>query len=212
MPDKLIKVKSMLADLEEKPFLESVKECLESEYDPMAIVEACREGMETVGARFASQKYFVSDLICSAVLFNSAMEIIGPSLLEGNDNKNQTKVVFGTVKGDIHDIGKNLVVSMLRCNGFEVHDVGIDTPPEVFVEKVKETGAKIIGLSGLLTVAYPSMSETIEALNEAGLRNDVKVMIGGGMTDERICAQVGADAVGRDAMEAVRITRSFSGE
>jgi methylmalonyl-CoA mutase cobalamin-binding domain/chain len=212
MSEELTRIKNLLADLEEETLMSLIEERVAANEDPMAIVEACREGMEVVGKRFASQEYFVSDLIVSAELFNNIMKIIGPRLTAKSDSELGAKVVFGTVEGDIHDIGKNLVTAMLRCNGFEVYDVGINVPPQVFVDKVKETGARVVGLSGLLTVAYPSMAATIKALAEAGLRDKVKVMVGGGMMDDFVCQQVGADAWGRDAMEAVRLTKSFTGE
>lgn len=210
MSNELARIKNLLGDLEEEPLLALVKERLAANDDPMAIIEACRDGMQVVGERFAAQEYFVSDLIASAELFNEVMNLISPRLPAGGDGVPKTKVVFGTVQGDIHDIGKNIVVSMLRCNGFEVHDVGVDVSPQVFVDKVRETGATVVGLSGLLTVAFPSMKDTIEALKNAGLRDKVKVMIGGGMVNEFVRDMVGADAWGRDAMQAVKLAKSFS--
>ncbi len=208
MSDRLATVRSMLGDLEEDRLLEAVRSCISAGDEPMSIVEACREGMEEVGRRFSEGEYFVSELIVSAELFNSVMALIAPKLSGSADGGAKTKVVIGTVKGDVHDIGKDIVVAMLRCNGFDVYDVGVDATPEAFVEKVKETGARIVGLSGLLTVAFASMEETIKALRAEGL--DARVMIGGGMTDEMVRQKVGADAWGHDAMEAVRLARKFS--
>ena len=208
MSSELVKVKGFLGDLEEDKLLEAVKSCMAAGDDPMAIVEACRCGMEEVGRRFSAEEYFVSELIVSAELFNSVMKVLGPSLAASDDGKPKTKVVIGTVKGDVHDIGKDIVVAMLRCNGFDVYDVGIDAAPQVFVDKVKETGAGIVGLSGLLTVAFGSMETTIKALKDAGLKT--RVMIGGGMTNEMVREKVGADGWGHDAMEAVRMAKSFS--
>jgi methanogenic corrinoid protein MtbC1 len=211
MSSERARIKSLMGDLEEESLLALVKEQLAANDLPMAIIEACREGMQMVGERFARQEYFISELVASSEIFKEVMELIGPGLLTGDDNASKTKVVFGTVQGDIHDIGKNIVVSMLRCNGFEVHDLGVDVPPQVFVNKVRETGAKLVGLSGLLTVAFPSMEATIKALQSAGLRNKTKVMIGGGLTDGFVCDKVGADAWGHDAMEAVKVAKSLSG-
>lgn len=210
MSNDLTGIKKLLSDLEEEPLLALVKERLEANDDPMAIVEACREGMQMVGERFAAQEYFVSELVASAELFNEVMNLIGPRLSEGDDNTPKTKIVFGTVQGDIHDIGKNIVVSMLRCNNFKVYDLGVDVPPKVFVDKVRETGATIIGLSGLLTVAFPTMKDTIDALKNAGLRDKTKVMIGGGLVNDFVRDTVGADAWGHDAMDAVKLAKSFS--
>jgi len=208
MSNELAKIRQLLGDLEEQQLLESVSRALTGGDDPMAIVEACRDGMEEVGRRFTAEEYFVSELIVSAELFNSVMKLIGPRLSAGANGGPKTKVVIGTVKGDVHDIGKDIVVAMLRCNGFEVYDVGVDAAPQVFVDKARETGAKVVGLSGLLTLAFGPMEETVKALKAARL--GAKVMIGGGMTNEMVRDKVGADAWGHDAMEAVRLARSFS--
>jgi methanogenic corrinoid protein MtbC1 len=205
---ELVEVRRLLGELEEDSLLAAVKKSLAAGDDPMSIVEACRAGMEEVGNRFTAGEYFVSELIVSAELFNGVMKVIGPKLSANADSGPRTRVVMGTVKGDVHDIGKDIVVAMLRCNGFEVYDVGIDAAPQVFVDKVRDTGAKIVGLSGLLTLAFGPMEDTVKALKAAGL--NARVMIGGGMTDEMVREKVGADAWGHDAMEAVRLARSFS--
>ena len=208
MSDDLTRITVLLGDLEEDELLETVEESLSGGADPLAVVEACRAGMEVVGKRFSEEEYFVSELICSAELFQSVMEKVTPLLSASDDEGTKTKVVFGTVKDDIHDIGKDIVIAMLRCSGFEVYDLGINVPPEEFVNKVKETDAKIVGMSGLLTIAFSSMEETIKALKNAGL--EVKTMIGGGMTNDLVCEKVGADGWGRDAMEAVNMVKTFS--
>ncbi len=204
----LTRITTLLGDLEEDELLVVVKECLAGGAEPMAVVEACRDGMEVVGKRFSEEEYFVSELICSAELFTSVMDVVTPLLSASDDEGPKTRVVIGTVKDDIHDIGKDIVIAMLRCNGFEVYDLGINVPPQEFVDKVKETGAKIVGMSGLLTIAFSSMEETIKALKEADL--NVKTMIGGGMTNDLVCEKVGADGWGRDAMEAVNLVKSFA--
>lgn len=211
MSDEMTKIKQLLGDLEEEPLLTLVKQRLDAGDEPLALVEACRDGMQIVGERFASKEYFVNDLVISAEIFNGVMDILGPQLAASGDSGPKTRVVVGTAQGDIHDIGKNIVVAMLRCNGFEVYDVGVDVPPQVFVDKVKETGATIVGISGLLTLAFSGMEATIKGLNDAGLRDKVKVLVGGGPVTDAVCEQVGADALGRDAMEAVTLVRSFAG-
>ncbi len=208
MSAELEEVERQLGELEEDKLITAVNKSLSAGDDPMSIVEACRSGMEEVGKRFSAGDYYVSELIVSAELFNNVMKIISPKMSTAADSGPKTKVVFGTVKGDVHDIGKDIVIAMLRCNGFEVYDVGVDAPAQVFVDKVRETGAKIVGLSGLLTIAFSSMEDTINALKAAGL--NTKVMIGGGMTDDMVCEKVGADAWGHNAMEAVRLAREFS--
>ena len=210
MSGELSKIKALMGDLDEEALLTEVKAELSKGTAPMAIVDACRDGMQIVGDRFAAKEYFVSELIVSAEVFNEVMAIIGPKL-QSTDSGPKTKIVFGTVKDDVHDIGKNLVVAMLRCNGFEVYDVGIDAPAEAFVNKVRETGAPVVGMSGLLTVAFASMKNTVDELEKAGLRKKTKVMIGGGMVNDFVCQNVGADAWGRDAMEAVKLAKTLSG-
>ena len=208
MSDDLTHITVALGDLEEDELIEAVEQSLSLGADPLAVVEACRAGMEVVGKRFSEEEYFVSELICSAELFQSVMEKVTPLLSASDDEGPKTKVVIGTVKDDIHDIGKDIVIAMLRCSGYEVYDLGINVPPEEFVNKVKETDAKIVGMSGLLTIAFSSMEETIKALKDAGL--SVKTMIGGGMTNDMVCEKVGADGWGRDAMEAVNLVKTFS--
>ena len=202
-------IEKLLGDLEEDKLLAAVRQAMAAGDDSLSIVEACRGGMEEVGRRFSAGEYFVSELIVSAELFNSVMKVLGPKLAAANGGGPKPKVVMGTVKGDVHDIGKDIVIAMLKCNGFDVYDVGVDAAPQVFVDKVRETGAPVVGLSGLLTVAFGPMEDTIKALKAAGLK--AKVMIGGGMTDEMVREKVGADAWGHDAMAAVRLARSFSG-
>ena len=212
MSDNTRNLAILMADLEEEALLEAVKLQIDDQVDPLAIFDECREGIKIVGERFANGDYFVSDLIFSAEMMNNVLSLLEPLMIsQSTSDKPAIKVVIGTVQGDIHDIGKNLVVSMLRCNGFDVYDVGIDVPPQVFVDKLRETGARVVGLSGLLTVAYPTMKATIEAIAKDGLRDKVKVIIGGGMVDEMICAQVGADAWGRDAIEAVSLINTLLG-
>ena len=204
----LAKINKLLGDLDEQPLLKAVQTSLDAGDNPLAIVEACRGGMEEVGRRFSEGEYFVSELIVSAELFNGVLKVIGPKLTAVQDTGPKTKVVIGTVKGDVHDIGKDIVVAMLRCNGFEVYDVGVDAPAQKFVDKARETGAPVVGLSGLLTVAFDPMRDTINAIRAAGLK--AKIMIGGGVTNEMVRDAVGADAWGKDAVAAVRLAKSLS--
>lgn len=201
-----------IADLKEEEALKIVKERLDAGEDPLKILEDARLGLEIVGKRFARGEYFIPDLIYSGEIMSQITEIVKPKIGEvQREAKKLGKVVIGTVAGDIHDIGKNIVVFMLEVNGFEVYDLGVDVPPERFVEKVKETGATILGLSGFLTLAFDSMKRTIEALKEAGLREKVKVMIGGGQVTEEVRKYTGADAYGKDAMAAVTIAKGWVG-
>jgi len=149
--------------------------------------------------------------VYSGEILKSVTELVKPKLSEAGEMKRVGKVVFGTVAGDIHDIGKDIVVFMLDVNGFEVHDLGVDVPAQKFVEKIKETGAPVAGLSGFLTLAFDSMKQTVDAIKAAGLRDKVKVMIGGGQITEEVRNYTGADAYGKDAMAGVTLAKKWAG-
>ncbi len=197
-------IASLIAEMEEERTLAQVRNALESGRDPLSLVEELREGMGVVGKKFEEKEYFLPDLILSAEIFKQAIALIEPHL-QVEDAPSRGSIVIGTVQGDIHDIGKNIVATMLRCSGYEVHDLGVDVAPQSFVEKVRETGSGLLALSGLLTLAFDSMKETVQALEKAGLRNGVKVIIGGGPVNETVVGYSGADAYGKDPAEAVRL-------
>ena len=200
-----------LADLKEQEAIKIVKDRLSAGEDPLKILGDARKGMEIVGSRFASSEYFIPDLVYSGEILKSVTELVKPKLTTTGESKKLGKIVFGTVAGDIHDIGKDIVVFMLDVNGFEVHDLGVDVPVQKFVDKIKETGAPIVGLSGFLTLAFDSMKETVEAIKAAGLRDKVKVMIGGGQITEEVKHYTGADAYGKDAMAGVTLAKKWAG-
>jgi len=210
MPD-MAKIKKALADLEEDLTLRLVKEAMDADVPALEILRWCQEGMLEVGSRFECQDYFVSDLMMSGEIFKQISALLEPELEVGAAQRSG-KVVFGTVKGDIHDIGKDIVVNMLRSANLEVIDLGVDVAPEHFVEALKQSGATILGMSGLLTLAFDSMKATVAALCAAGMRDDVKVMIGGGPVDGNVCKLVGADDWGADAQKAVRLAKNWLGE
>jgi methanogenic corrinoid protein MtbC1 len=200
-----------LANLKENEALEISKVRLNSGDNPMTILDDARRGMEIVGEHFGSGEYFIPDLIYSGEILKQITEMVKPKLTKEAKVKRLGKVIFGTVAGDIHDIGKDIVVFMLNVNGFEVYDLGVDIPAQKLVEKIKESGAPIVGLSGFLTLAFDSMKQTIDAIKAAGLRDKVKVMIGGGQIDEEIRKYTGADAYGRDAMAGVSLAKQWVG-
>lgn len=208
MAGKLVK---LLSDLKEPEALQFVEKALAEGTDPSALLEEAREGMALVGERFARQEYFIPDLIFSGEILKGIVKMLEPHLKKGKEQKRLGKAVIGTVAGDIHDIGKDLVVFMLEVSGFEVLDLGIDVPAQKFVHAVKESGSKIVGLSGFLTLAFDSMKETIDAIQKAGLRDKVKIMIGGGQIDEQVRRFTGADAYGRDAVAAVQLAKGWIG-
>lgn len=200
----------VLADLKEEEAIRIAKERLEAGEDPLKLVEDCREAMKIVGKRFEEGTYFIADLIMAGEILKKITEMIKPKLKKAGV-KYLGKVVIGTVEGDIHDIGKNIVISMLEANGFEVIDLGVDVPPQKFVEAIRKFNPQVVGMSGLLTLAFDSMKRTVEAIKEAGLRDKVKIIIGGGTVDEKVKEYVGADAYGRDPVIAVSLAKKWVG-
>ncbi|MEM2145847.1 MAG: cobalamin-dependent protein [Candidatus Jordarchaeaceae archaeon] len=199
----------LIVDLNEKEAVELVRKKLEAGEDPLKILEQVRVAMGKVGKKFEDKEFFLPDLIMSGEILRQITEILMPKLKGAKEIKRLGKIVLGTVAGDIHDIGKDIVKFMLDANGFEVTDLGVDVPKEKFVEKIKEEKPDIVALSGFLTLAYDSMKETIAEIEKAGLRNKVKIMIGGGQMDETIRKYVNADAYGKDAVEAVAIAKKW---
>jgi len=199
-----------MADLDEAKVQGLVQAGLAQGVSPAQLLEECREGMTLIGKRFESGEYFLSDLIMAGEIFKAAAARLTaqPGTVPA---KPKGVVVMGTVKGDIHDIGKDIVVTMLRGAGYQVEDLGVDVPPERFVEAAKASGAGIVGLSGLLTTSFDPMKQTVEALSAAGLRPAVKVIIGGGPVTEKVKEYVGADHLGHDAQEAVRLCDRWLG-
>jgi len=201
---------TLLADLKEQEALDLVKKTLDEGGDPMAILADAREGMKIVGERFGNEQYFIPDLIYSGEILKGIAALVEPHIKDsGEETEKLGKVIIATVAGDIHDIGKDLVVFMLDISGFEVFDLGIDVPVQTVVDKAKETGATVIGLSGFLTLAFDAMKETIDAIKDAGLRDNVKIMIGGGQIDDEVKKYTGADAYGKDAMAAVNLAKEW---
>jgi methanogenic corrinoid protein MtbC1 len=200
-----------LADLKEQEAIEIVTKRLGAGEDPLKILGDARKGMEIVGNRFASSEYFIPDLVYSGEILKSVTELVKPKLTTTGESKKLGKIVFGTVAGDIHDIGKDIVVFMLDVNGFEVHDLGVDVPVQKFVDNIKETNATIVGLSGFLTLAFDSMKQTVDAIKAAGLRDKVNIMIGGGQITEEVKKYTGADAYGKDAMAGVTLAKKWAG-
>jgi 5-methyltetrahydrofolate--homocysteine methyltransferase len=197
--------------LKEKEALRIVQDRLSAGDDPLSILDDARRALEIVGKRFADSEYFIPDLVYSGEILKAITEMVKPKLSKAAEVKRLGKVVMGTVAGDIHDIGKDIVIFMLDVNGFEVYDLGVDVPAQKFVEKIKESGAPIVGLSGFLALAFDSMKQTIEAMKAAGLRDKVKVMIGGGQMSEEIRKYTGADAYGKDAMAGVTLAKKWAG-
>jgi len=200
-----------LANLEEEKVAKLIQQEIAKGTGAASILNEVRQGMDIVGERYRKGEYFLSELIVSGEIFKEAVKELEPVIARQGGGKSAGKIVLGTVKGDIHNIGKDIVGVMLKGAGFEVYDLGIDVPPQAFVEKTQETGAGIVAMSGLLTPSFESMKETVEALKEAGLRNRVKVVIGGGIVTELVQRHTGADAFTDDAMTGVEICRKWTG-
>ena len=198
-----------LASLDEDEVRRLVREKIDAGIEPMSIVDECRMGMDIVGERYKSGDYFLSELIVSGEMFKEAMVVVEPKLKAGKQADPLSKMVLGTVKGDIHNIGKDIVATLLTAAGFEVYDLGINVQPNVLVEKLVETGAPILGMSGLLTPSFESMKETVKAVEAAGLRDKVKIIIGGGIVTEKVGEYVGADAFTNDGHEGMEICKRF---
>jgi len=201
-----------IANLHEEEALILTRDRLDAGENPHELLVDSRKAMEIVGKRFEGGEYFIPDLIYSGHILNQVTELIKPKFKEIPKTSSLGKVIIGTIAGDIHDIGKNIVVFMLEVSGFEVYDLGVDVPAQNFVEKIEETKATVVGLSGFLTLSFDSMKETIKAITEAGLRNKLRVMIGGGQVDENVRKYTGADAYGRDAMSAVSLAKQWIGD
>jgi len=187
------------------------KEAIDEKIDPVELISGTMiPAMDQVGKLYEQEEYFVPELLLSARAMKGSMELLRPLLFERGAKPAGT-VAIGTVKGDLHDIGKNLVASLLEGGGFEVIDLGADVPPEKFIETIRDKGVQVVCLSALLTVTMPSMKTTIEALKQAGLRDKVKVIIGGAPVTQQFADDIGADGYGESASNAVALARKMCG-
>ena len=214
MTEQEARLVSHLAEMEEDEGVELAKKMLlEEGADPMRVLELCRAAMDIVGKRFEDGEYFLPELVLAGEMLDTIGAVAKPLIKSapGEEPRKLGKVLIGTVHGDLHDIGKNIVSFMLDINGFEVKDIGIDVPAATFVSEIEAYKPDVVGLSGFLTLAFDSMKETISVIDKAGLRSDVKIMIGGGQIDETVRAYTGADAFGVNAVEAVTLCKSWMG-
>jgi len=202
-----------LVDLEENEALRIVRQRMERGDDPLQIIEDCQAGMREVGERYAQRRYFLSALIMAGEILGQIVEIVLPTVEVKFVGQSSGQVLIGTVQGDIHDLGKNMLLMLLRSYGFTILDLGVDVSPARFVEEARAFKPHVIGLSGLITAAYASMRDTVSALRtmmaEDGIQ--IPVMIGG-QVDEQVCRFVGADYWSTDAMEGVRLCQKLVGE
>ncbi|MBS7609457.1 corrinoid protein [Candidatus Bathyarchaeota archaeon] len=185
-----------------------VEEGLRMDVEPLKILEAMRKGLDDVGRKYEEGEYFLMELILSGLMASEVAALLKP-YLRAQTRQSMGKVVIGTVEGDLHDIGKNIVATMLSAGGFEVIDLGVDVTAEKFVEAVEKEKPDILAMSVLLSIGLPHMAEVIRRLEKVGLRNRIKIMVGGRPVTEEYARQIGADAYGSDAIEALRIAQEW---
>ncbi len=207
MTDTRERLINLLADLEEDEVLALVKQRVTAGDDPLQIIEDCNEGMRLVGQRYERGEFYVSGLIMSGEIFREVVEYVQPMLEQRANGHSSGLVLVGTVSGDIHDIGKNMVGMLLACHGFTVIDLGVDVPPAEFAAKAIEVKPDIVGLSGLITSSFESMKTTVTVLRAEVDKHRLTfpIIIGGGMIDDQVCRYVGADYWVGDAMSGVRL-------
>lgn len=207
MEDQL---KAAFLGMKRQEAMDIVKAEINRGTDPVAILKACRHAMEEVGRKFETGEFFLSELIYSSEVFKGINTILEPLLKTARENDIvEGSVVFGTPKGDIHDLGKNIVITMMKAHGFVVYDLGIDVPPGKFILELQRTGSSILAMSALMTPTFEAMKEIIKRLKEQGLRERTFVIIGGAVTSEFVRNEVGADAQTLDPTEAIRLCRNY---
>jgi methanogenic corrinoid protein MtbC1 len=199
-----------VAEMQEEEAVKLAREMLDSGYDPIKLLGHCREAMEIVGKRYEQGEYFLPELMLAGEMLKAIGDMAQPLIKQDTSGaKAAGTVIIGTVQGDLHDIGKNIVTFMLEINGFKVIDLGIDVPIADFVASIQEHKPQVVGLSGFLTLAFDAMKKTVEAIKAAGLRDDIKIMIGGGQVDDMVKTYTGADAFGLNAMDAVSLCKHW---
>ncbi len=207
MPEKL---KEAFLGMKRQEAMDLAEKSLRSGVDPFVILNECRAAMEDVGKKFETGEFFLSELIYSAEIFKAINAILQPGLRSASLVRDlEAQVVFGTPKGDIHDLGKNIVITLMESQGFKVHDLGVDVPAEKFVEKLQETRAPILALSALITPSFATMKGIVSLLVEKGLRKNTFVIIGGGVTTELVREQIGADAQTLDPAQGIRLCKQY---
>ena len=209
MPD-LQKLYDAVLNGDQKTSVAVTQEALAAQIDPLELITKYMvPAMDEVGRRFECEDYFVPELLLSARAMKGCLELLRP-LLAAQGSQPVARVAIGTVKGDLHDIGKNLVGSLLEGGGFEVFDLGADVAPEKFIQAIRDKGVTIVALSALLTVTMPSMRTTIDALKQAGVRDQVKIMVGGAPVTQQFADEIGADGYSDNASAAVALARRLS--
>lgn len=200
-----------IVGMREQEALGLVKSMLDAGTDPKAVLDEARDAMTELGRRFECDEAFIPELIMGGEIMKNIADELKPHLKGGGEEAKRATIVIGTVKGDIHDIGKDIVVMMLDINGYEVYDVGVDVSADAFIAAIREHGPQVVGLSGLLTLAFDSMKATVDAIAAAGLRDQVKIMVGGAPADAQVKDYTGADGWGNDVAVALNLAAEWTG-
>lgn len=202
-------ITELVIELEIDDIAEAINEALGEDKDPFQVLNALTKGMDEVGRRYEENEYYLTELVLAGETMKEAFKVLKPAMAEKEQDKEKAKVIIATVQGDNHDIGKNILGTLLMSSGFEVIDLGMDVPAQEIVKSVKETGAKIIGLSSLLTMTVEEITKVHEALKKAGLRDDVKIVVGGAPLNMDLAKKLGADDFAEDAVGGVRRIRTL---
>jgi len=206
------KLTELIIELEVDDIADAVKEALEvDDKDPFDVLNALTKGMDEVGRRYEEKEYYLTELVLAGETMKEAFKILQPALASSDKSQAKTKIILATVKGDNHDIGKNILGSLLLSSGFEIYDLGMDVDEDTIVQKVKETGATIVGLSTLLTMTVEHIKIVHEALKTAGLREQVKLIVGGAPLNMELAKKLGADDFADDAVEGVKHIKNLAG-
>lgn len=208
---ELPKLSQALLDLNEEEVIRLIDIRLTNGEHPLSIIEELRIGMEAVGDKYEKGEYFVSELVVAKEFFEKGIELLEPKIMRVGGEKVIGAVVIGTVAGDIHELGKNIVITILKINGFKIYDLGVDVPVKTFIEEVKRLNPDIVGMSCLMTTSIESMKETIEGLRKLEGSNRFKIIIGGGVVNEKVGEYANADFWGVNAAEAVKISKKIMG-
>lgn len=206
------KLTELVIELEFDDIADAVKEALDEDKNPFDVLNALTEGMDEVGRRYEEKEYYLTELVLAGETMKEAFVILQPALAAIDTSSDKVKIILATVKGDNHDIGKNILGSLLLSSGFELHDLGMDVDENTIVEKVKEIGASIVALSSLLTMTVEQIKVVHEALITAGVRDDVKLIVGGAPLNEELAKKLGADDFADDAVDGVRHIRRLAGK
>jgi dimethylamine corrinoid protein len=204
------KLSEAMASIDKEGVIAAVEEGIKADRDPVEMIEEARKGLEIAGEEFEKGNFFLMELMRAAQIFKAAAALLDPVIKECHgDTQSKGTVLIGTVAGDVHDLGKGIVATLLHCAGYDVIDMGVDVSEADFVEKIRDKEPQVVGMSGLLTTSIPVMKSTVGAIEEAGLREKVKVIVGGGVVGEVDTSSIGVDHATSNASEGIRIIEEW---